>query len=47
MAFDIVPVLDAIDFIRENLAGVRSLNIPKEELDKILGGNVRKMLKIS
>ena len=35
------------DFIRENLAGVRTLKIPQEELDKILGGNAKKMLKIS
>jgi predicted TIM-barrel fold metal-dependent hydrolase len=34
------------DFIRENLAGVKSLDIPREDMDKILGGNARKMLKI-
>lgn len=34
------------DFIRENLAGVKSMVIPEEEKEKILGGNARKMLKI-
>jgi uncharacterized protein len=34
------------DFIRENLAGVKSLSIPRDDMDKILGGNARKMLKI-
>jgi len=34
------------DFIRENLAGVKSMSIPRQDLDKILGGNAQKMLKI-
>lgn len=34
------------DFIRENLAGVRAMGIPREEKEKILGGNAKKMLKI-
>ncbi len=33
-------------FIRENLAGVRSMGIPPDEMEKILEGNARKMLKI-
>lgn len=35
------------DFIRENLAGVRAMYIPEEEKKKILGGNAKKLLKIS
>jgi predicted TIM-barrel fold metal-dependent hydrolase len=34
------------DYIRENLAGVKSMDIPQEDMDKILGGNARKMFKI-
>jgi len=34
------------DFIRENLACVKSMYIPPEEKERILGGNARKMLKI-
>lgn len=34
------------DYIRENLAGVRSLQIPAADMEQILGGNARKMLKI-
>ena len=34
------------DVIRENLAGVRTLDIPAKEMDKILGGNAEKLLKI-
>ena len=34
------------DFIRENLAGVKAMNVPGEHLDKILGGNAQKLLKI-
>jgi uncharacterized protein len=35
------------DFIRENLAGVKSMVIPDEEKEKILGGNAVRLLKIS
>jgi len=34
------------DVIRENLAGVRTLDIPPQDMDKILGGNAEKLLKI-
>jgi predicted TIM-barrel fold metal-dependent hydrolase len=34
------------DYIRENLKGVRALNIPPAEKEKILGGNAKKLLKI-
>jgi predicted TIM-barrel fold metal-dependent hydrolase len=34
------------DFIRENLAGVKAMNVPGEHLNKILGGNAQKLLKI-
>lgn len=34
------------DFIRENLNGVRAMNIPDEHKKKILGENSRKLLKI-
>jgi predicted TIM-barrel fold metal-dependent hydrolase len=34
------------DFIRENLAGVKALDIPSEEMEMILGGNARKLFKI-
>jgi predicted TIM-barrel fold metal-dependent hydrolase len=34
------------DFIRANLAGVKAMQLPQEHLDKILGGNARKLLKI-
>jgi len=33
-------------FIRENLAGVRSMNIAAEDMEKVLGGNAKKLLKI-
>jgi aminocarboxymuconate-semialdehyde decarboxylase len=35
------------DFIRENLRGVNALVIPPEEKKKILGGNAKKLLKIT
>jgi aminocarboxymuconate-semialdehyde decarboxylase len=35
------------DFIRANLAGVKSMKIPAKEKTKILGGNAKKLLKIS
>ncbi len=35
------------DFIRENLNGVKAMPIPTEEKNKILGGNAKKLLKIS
>lgn len=34
------------DVVRENLAGVRAMDIPAEDMGKILGGNARKLLKI-
>jgi predicted TIM-barrel fold metal-dependent hydrolase len=34
------------DLIRTNLAGVRSMNIPAEDMKKILGENAKKLLKI-
>ena len=33
-------------FIRENLAGVRSMNIAAEDMEKLLGGNAKRLLKI-
>ncbi|OGO32218.1 MAG: hypothetical protein A2Z29_00310 [Chloroflexi bacterium RBG_16_56_11] len=33
-------------YIRDNLAGVRSMDIPARDMEKILGGNARKLLKI-
>jgi aminocarboxymuconate-semialdehyde decarboxylase len=34
------------DFYRENLAGVRAMNLPEKDLDKVLSGNAKKLLKI-
>jgi predicted TIM-barrel fold metal-dependent hydrolase len=34
------------DDVRENLAGVRTLDIPTRDMEKILGGNAEKLLKI-
>ena len=34
------------DFIRSNLEGIKSMNIPSEDKEKILGGNAKKLLKI-
>jgi aminocarboxymuconate-semialdehyde decarboxylase len=34
------------DFIRENLAGVKAMNIPAEDMRKILGENAKNLLKI-
>jgi len=34
------------DFIRENLLGVKAMNIPEEDKKKILGESARKLLKI-
>jgi len=34
------------DFIRENLAGVKAMNIPVEDMNKILGENAQKLLRI-
>jgi aminocarboxymuconate-semialdehyde decarboxylase len=34
------------DFIRSNLAGVKSMKIPAKEKAKILGGNAKKLFKI-
>lgn len=33
-------------YIRDNLTGVRSMDIPKQDMDKILGENASKLLKI-
>jgi len=35
------------DFIRTNLEGVKSLKIPARDMEKILGGNAKKLLKIA
>ena len=35
------------DVIRENLAGIRAMDVPAEDMEKILGGNASKLLKIS
>jgi aminocarboxymuconate-semialdehyde decarboxylase len=35
------------DDVRENLAGVRTLDIPTRDMEKILGGNAKKLLKIN
>ena len=34
------------DVIRENLAGVRTLNITAQDMEKVLGGTAKKLLKI-
>ena len=34
------------DYTRENLVGVKAMNIPAEDMEKILGGNAQKLLKI-
>lgn len=34
------------DFYRENLAGVRAMNLPAKDLKKVLGDNAKKLLKI-
>ena len=34
------------DFIRSNLEGIKSMNIPFEDKEKILGSNAKKLLKI-
>lgn len=34
------------DFIRANLNGVKAMNIPMEEMNKILGGNAMRLLKL-
>ena len=33
-------------YIRENLEGVKAMKVPAEAMEKILGGNARKLLKI-
>jgi predicted TIM-barrel fold metal-dependent hydrolase len=33
-------------YIRDNLKGVKSMNFPKEDMAKILGGNAQRLLKI-
>lgn len=37
---------DGEDFYRENLAGVKAMNLPKEEMEKVMGGNAKRLLKI-
>ena len=39
-------VEDGEAYIRDNLAGVRAMNLPPEEMEKILGNNAQKLLKI-
>ena len=34
------------DVVRANLAGVRAMDIPAQDMEKILGGNAKKLLKI-
>jgi predicted TIM-barrel fold metal-dependent hydrolase len=34
-------------YIRDNLAGVRAMDIPPRDMEKILGGNAKKLLKIA
>jgi predicted TIM-barrel fold metal-dependent hydrolase len=34
------------DVVRENLNGVRTLDVSLEDMAKILGGNAKKLLKI-
>ncbi|MBW1799968.1 MAG: amidohydrolase family protein [Deltaproteobacteria bacterium] len=34
------------DFIRENLAGIRAMDIPEEDMEKILGRNAMRLFKI-
>jgi aminocarboxymuconate-semialdehyde decarboxylase len=34
------------DFIRSNLSGVKAMGIPAGDIEKILGGNAKKLLKI-
>lgn len=38
---------DGEDFYRENMAGVRAMKIPEAEMQKILGGNAKRLLKIT
>lgn len=33
-------------YIRENLAGVKAMDLPSQDMEKILGGNAKKLLKI-
>lgn len=33
-------------YIRDNLAGVKAIDIPPQDMEKILGGNAKKLLKI-
>jgi len=35
------------DFIRSNLKGIKSMDIPSKDKEKILGGNAKKLLKIN
>jgi uncharacterized protein len=37
---------DGEDFYKMNLAGVRAMNLPTKDLNKVLGGNAKKLLKI-
>jgi predicted TIM-barrel fold metal-dependent hydrolase len=33
-------------YIRDNLAGVKAMDIPSQDMEKILGGNAKKLLKL-
>jgi len=33
-------------YIRDNLAGVKAMDIPPQDMEKILGGNAKKLLKL-
>ena len=33
-------------YIRENLAGVKAMNLPSQDMEKILGGNAKRLLKV-
>jgi predicted TIM-barrel fold metal-dependent hydrolase len=37
---------DGEDFYRENLKGVKAMNLPQAEMEKVMGGNAMKLLKI-
>lgn len=37
---------DGEDFYRENLKGVKAMNLPAAEMEKVMGGNAMKLLKI-
>lgn len=37
---------DGEDFYRENIKGVKAMNLPPAEMEKVMGGNAMKLLKI-